>query len=70
MKNYLDAMKKILPVHSDNSVVSASLLILFHNRIRKIGICCYGFGHRVVCRNELRGVPFAVLNVDIFLSQN
>ena len=34
MKNYLNAMK-ILPVHSNNSVVSAALLILFHNRMRK-----------------------------------
>ena len=56
IKNYLDAMK-ILPVHSNNSVVSAALLILFHNRMRKklkvVVVVGCGFGDRVVRRSEL-----------------
>ena len=59
---------KILPVHSNNSVVSAALFIMFHSHEqeneKEIGSCC-GVGDRVVRRSELRGVPFAVLNVDI-----
>jgi hypothetical protein len=59
---------KILTVYSNNSVVSAALSILLNNHEqenkKEFGSCCCGFGDRVVRRNELRGVPSAVLNVE------
>jgi hypothetical protein len=64
MKDYLDVMK-ILTMHWNNSVVSAALLILFHNHEqengeKEFGSCC-GFGDRVIRRSELLGVSFIIV---------